>query len=141
MFPILLEKMYKHIWSHKQQKSKKMLRVVISRWWDHMQACMPSCFSRVSLWPHGLQPARLLCPRDSPAKNTGVGCQALLQGIFLTQGLNPCLLCLLHWQEGSLPPVPCGKPQWDHICLYKAMPAKVRGRKWKTIYFIYTSTK
>ena len=32
-----------------------------------------------------------------------------LQGIFPTQGSNPCLLCLLHWQVGSLPPVPCGK--------------------------------
>ena len=39
-----------------------------------------------SLWPHGLQPAQLLCPWDSPGKNTGVGCQALLQGIFPTQG-------------------------------------------------------
>ena len=39
---------------------------------------------------------------DSPGKNTGVGCQVFLQGIFLTQGLNPCLLCLLHWQAGSL---------------------------------------
>ena len=35
---------------------------------------------------------------DSPGKNTGAGCHALLQGIFLTQGLNPRLLCLLHWQ-------------------------------------------
>ena len=33
-----------------------------------------------SLRPHGLQPARLLCPWDSPGKNTGVGCRALLQG-------------------------------------------------------------
>ena len=41
--------------------------------------------------------------RDSPGKNTGVGCHALLQGIFLTQGLNLGLLCLLHWQAGSLP--------------------------------------
>ena len=40
---------------------------------------------------------------DSPGKNTGVGCHALLQGVFLTQGLNPHLLCLLHWQVGSLP--------------------------------------
>ena len=45
---------------------------------------------------HGLQPARLLCPWDSPGKNTEVGCHALLQGIFLTQGSNSCLLCLLH---------------------------------------------
>ena len=35
-----------------------------------------------------------------PGKNTGVGWHALLQGIFLTQGSNPRLLCLLHWQVG-----------------------------------------
>ena len=28
----------------------------------------------------------------------GVGCHALLQGIFPIQRSNPCLLCLLHWQ-------------------------------------------
>ena len=49
-----------------------------------------------SLWPKGLQPARLLWPWDSPGKNTGVGCHALLHGIFPTQGLKPHLLCLLH---------------------------------------------
>ena len=38
--------------------------------------------------PHGLQPARLLCPWDSPSKNTGEGCHFLLQGNFPTQGLN-----------------------------------------------------
>ena len=32
-----------------------------------------------SLWPHGLKPARFLCPWDSPGKNTGVGCLSLLQ--------------------------------------------------------------
>ena len=44
------------------------------------------------LWPHGLLPARLLCPWDFPGKNTGVGYRFLLQGIFPTQGLNPGLL-------------------------------------------------
>ena len=39
--------------------------------------------------------------QDSPGKNPGVGCHALLQEIFPTQGLNPRLLRLLHWQEGS----------------------------------------
>ena len=48
---------------------------------------------------------------DSPGKNTGVGCHVLLQGIFPTQGLNPCLLHLLYWQAGSLPLVPPGKPK------------------------------
>ena len=66
-----------------------------------------------SLRLYGLWPTRLLCLWDSPGKNTGVGCHALLQGIFQTQGSNQnqgwnlCLLRLLHWQAGSLPP---GKP-------------------------------
>ena len=41
-----------------------------------------------SLRPHELCPAKLLCPWDSPGKNTGVGCHALLQGIFPTKGLS-----------------------------------------------------
>ena len=57
-----------------------------------------------SLWTHGLEPARLLCPWDSPGKNTGVRSHSLPQGIFSTQGLNLGLLhcgqilyCLSHW--------------------------------------------
>ena len=52
------------------------------------QQCAVLSWSVVSdsLRPHGLWPARLLCPWDSPGKNTGKGCHALLQGIFLTQG-------------------------------------------------------
>ena len=65
-----------------------------------------------SVQPRGLQPARLLCPWDSPGKNTGVGCHVLLQGTFPTQGLNPCFLCLLRWQAGSLPLAPPGKPMY-----------------------------
>ena len=49
-----------------------------------------------SLHPRGLQPARLLCPWDSPGKNTGVGCHSLLQGIFPAQGQN---LGLLHCRQ------------------------------------------
>ena len=51
---------------------------------------------RVSLGPHGLYPARLLCPWDSPGKNTGAGSLFLLQEFFLTQELNPGLL-LCRW--------------------------------------------
>ena len=40
-----------------------------------------------------------------------MGCHAPLQGIFLFQALNRRLLCLLHWQAGSLSLVPPGKPQ------------------------------
>ena len=51
------------------------------------------CQSVVSdpLPPHGLQPARLLCPRNTLGKHTGVGSQSLLQGIFRTQGSNQFL--------------------------------------------------
>ena len=64
--------------------------------------CVRSVVSN-SLQPHGLQAARLLCPWDSPGKNTGVGCHFFLQGISLTQGSNPHLLCPLHQQVDSLP--------------------------------------
>ena len=50
--------------------------------------------SSLTVQPHGLQSARLCCPWDSPGKNTGIGCHALLQEIFSTQGSNPRLLCL-----------------------------------------------
>ena len=43
---------------------------------------------------------------DSPGKDTGVGCHALLQGIFSTQRLNPGLL---HCRRDSLPSDPPGK--------------------------------
>ena len=60
-----------------------------------------------SLQPQGLQPTRLLCPWDFPGKNTGVGCHFLLQGSFLTRGLNPHPL---HWQGDSLPLSHQGSP-------------------------------
>ena len=74
---------------------------------DSMDMCMLSHFSRVrlrvTLWT-----ARLLCPWDSPGKNTGMGCHALLQGIFPTQRLNLGLLYyrqilyyLGHWRRPS----------------------------------------
>ena len=45
-----------------------------------------------SAWAYGLQPARLLWIWDSPDKNTGVCCHAILQGTSLTQGSNQGLL-------------------------------------------------
>ena len=42
-----------------------------------------------SLRPHGMQPTCVLCPWDSPGKDTGIGYYFFLQGISLTQGSNP----------------------------------------------------
>ena len=74
---------------------------------DIYMSCAYSLIMSDSLQTHGLQPARLLCPWDSPGKNTGVGCQALLQGIFLTQRLNPgflyCRWILYHLTQQESP--------------------------------------
>ena len=40
-------------------------------------------------------------PWNSLGQNTGAGSLSLLQGIFPTQGWNPCLLYLLCWQASS----------------------------------------
>ena len=53
-----------------------------------MKSLSRVCF----LGPGRLQPARLLCPWNSPGKNSGVGRHSLLQEIIPTQGLNPGLL-------------------------------------------------
>ena len=49
------------------------------------QSCNPLGCSPIGSFVHGM----------FQTKNTGVGCHFLLQGIFLTQGSNPCLLHLL----------------------------------------------
>ena len=65
-----------------------------------------SCFHLfATLWSKGHQASLFM------GKNTGMGCHFLLQRLFLTQGLNPCLFCLLNWQVGSLSLVPPGEIQ------------------------------
>ena len=54
--------------------------------------CVGAQSCSYALWPHGMQPFRLLCPWGSPGKSTGVGCHFFLQGIFPTQESNKCLL-------------------------------------------------
>ena len=70
--------------------------------------CVPRSVVSDSLRPHGQQPARLLCPWNSPGKNTGVACHSLLQGIFPTPGLLRCrqiLYCLS--RQGSIVYLQC----------------------------------
>ena len=63
-----------------------------------------------SLWPHELQPARLLCSWDIPCKNSRVGCHALLQGIFPDAGIKPVSPLSPVLQAGTLPLNQRGKP-------------------------------
>ena len=77
----------------------------------HVHVCLLSRFNRVplfaTLWT-GAHQAPL--SMEFFRHKYWNGFLAFLQGIFLTQGLNPHLLCLLHWQAGSLPLEPRGKP-------------------------------
>ena len=66
---------------------------------SHVQLCDPVDCSPPGSPVHG----------GSPGKNTGVGCHALPQGIFLIQESNLCLLHLLYWLAGSLLLAPPGK--------------------------------
>ena len=75
-----------------------LLVFIVLIWWSNlMHAC--SVMSNYSATPWTVAP-RLLCPWNFPGKNTGMACHFPLQGIFLTQGQNQCLL---HWQADSLP--------------------------------------
>ena len=68
---------------------------------QHTVVCVPARSSHV--WLHGptdSSPPGSSVHMGSPGKSTGVGCRALLQGIFPTQASN---LRLLRWQAGSLP--------------------------------------
>ena len=90
------------------KKSKFGLIISLGRYiyqCRRMCACLVASVMSNSLQCYGLWPTRLLCPWESPGENTGVGCHALLRGIFLTQGLNPCLLhhrrILYCWATGE----------------------------------------
>ena len=65
------------------------------------QSCQTLCD------PMNCSPPGSFVHGKSPGKNTGVGCHALLQGIFLTQGSNQCFL---HEQVDCLASDPPRKP-------------------------------
>ena len=88
-------------------RSVKYASTVHSAW-----VCVHPALSN-SLRPCGLQPFKLLCPRDFPGKNTAVGCHFPLQGINPTQGSNPSLLCPFFTAE------PLGKPVTLSISIIK----------------------
>ena len=81
-------------------------------------ACTHSVISS-SLRPQGLEPTKLLWPRNFLGKNSRAGCHILPQGIFPTQGSNLCLLCLLHWWADSLPLSHLGSPMSTYTLMLK----------------------
>ena len=85
------------------------------------RCCLVAKLCPILLRLHGLEPARLLCSWDFQGQIPRVGCHSLLQGLFPTQGLNPCLpalkadtLQLNHQGNPNCPMVlPTNKYLWD----------------------------
>ena len=72
-----------------------------SQSWSHKGWANACSVVSDSLWPHGLKPARLLCPWDFPGKNTGVGCHFLLQG---RGGMDSNIILHLNYRHICLTP-------------------------------------
>ena len=101
-----------------RRRKSRLSRMGRTRWPKLCSLCMWSVASVMSdcamLWTvaHQTPLSMGFSRQESQQKNTGVDCHALLQGNFLLQGSNPCPLCLLHWQVGSLP---CSAT-WEGLC-------------------------
>ena len=78
----------------------------------------------LTLQPHGLQSARLLCSWDFPVKNTGLGRHFPLRRMYLAQGLKPRLLCLLHWQMDF----------FSHCATWEAFILRTAFCKWRKLH-------
>ena len=82
----------------------------------YVRACMLSCFTRVRLF---VAPWTVAClaplPMGSSRQECWRGLPCLPPGDLPNPGNEPHLLCLLHWQAGSLPLAPPGKPS---SCIY-----------------------
>ena len=80
-----------------------------------------------SVRPHRRQPTRLLCPWDSPGKNTGVGCHFLLQCMKVKSESEVAQSCLT-----LLDPMDCSPPGFSVHGIFQA-----RVLEWVAIAFLY----
>ena len=94
-----------------------------------------------SLGHRGLQPARLLCPRGSPGKNTVLGCHALPQGIFPMQDWT-CGSCLagefFTAEPLGRPPKPYTRDLLQVITIYTVTGWLFKSRIWKPNFIVAT---
>ena len=88
-----------------------------------------------SVRPHRRQPTRLLCPWDSPGKNTGVGCHCLLQCMKVkseSEAAQSCLLLATPWTAAHQGPLSMGfsrQEHWSGVPLPSPMRESEKG-KW-----------
>ena len=83
-------------WGHKELDVTERLSLytlLLRQWKKESQvskyrSCLVAISCLTLLWPHGLQPTRLLYPQDFPGKNTGMGCHFLLALIICLSSLS-----------------------------------------------------
>ena len=92
-FPTVWQLCSKNKCSKRARQMWKTCMTLPQKWKESPRYCRSVVSDSAIL---GTVATRLLCPWNSPGKNTGVGCHSLLQGIFLTQGSN---LGLLHCRQ------------------------------------------
>ena len=101
----------------------------------HSTALGLSCFSRVRFFT---TPCTVACQASLSvgfSRQEGWGsCHVLLQGIFLIQGSNPHLLCLLYWQVDSLQVTHRGSP------FYSSFYTNFSVSQWPPQYFLFPSS-
>ena len=83
-----------------------------------------------SVWPHRWQPMRLPCPRDSPGKNTGVGCHFFLQCMKVKSESEVAQLC-----PTPSDPMDCSLPSSSVHGIFQA-----RVLEWGAIAFSMSKT-
>ena len=91
---------YQTIWRLAHSSLQSACPTLLFLCW--VRVCSVASVMSNSLQPYELLPPRLLCPWDSPGKNTGLGGCAPSSGDLLTQGWNPCFLHLLLYRRRIL---------------------------------------
>ena len=96
-------------------------------------------FVSESSQPQRLWPTRILCPWYSPGKNTGVACNALLHGLFLTQGLDPVLPhCRFFTVWATREPISGGGPKATVIFIIYLCKENIVFEPWLHIPIFWT---
>ena len=125
-----------HIDTKKLRNRKKC--VCVCFWWQLLgyillttilhNVCAKSLQLCPTLRPHGLQPTRLLCPRDFPGKNYWSGLLCPPPGDLPDLRIEPMsFMSNLHWQVSSSPLVPPGKPRFTLYTLINFCPDGLPG--------------
>ena len=103
--------------SRLKETSKWVVCILYTCWLGQLPDCVLSYVRLfVTLWTLDHQAPLSI---ELSSKSTGVGCHFFLQGIFPTQGSNPHLLCLLHWQADSFTTESPGEPKLPDYDLFK----------------------